>query len=567
MYALNDSEAPLLDAVAPRARPLPPEGAALPARAHAVVYEDDAVRIEWSVRTPSADTIAVTFDPILVGPGQPAYAAAFLHKTGADTLCVRKKSEHFYQPLTRERFDEVTGPVLAHYGRRLAYGSSLGAYAVLYFCRHGFETVISSSPRVSAHPRFGRPHWQARAPFKHQTFDAAQPATSGAVVFYDPHDAMDRDFVDQGLRQGWPQAAFVAVPYAGHPANQFLSEIGYITPFVQAVVSGQARPVLERRKHKARSFTYRHALASVCLRHGKPVWAERLCRQALQMKPDLVGVKLTLGQALLALGRLDEAEPALHDFLEKYPQDGDAQHTLRAIARERKRLKYKRGLAAGNPPLRHGLAAGQVRATRWADRLGLAVLALTGALRLTVSRNDIAWCYRHVLGRTPESAAALVAHRLSARFELLARAFLRSPEFSARADSPTTPSELDRLVQTAGLARQVLPLDGRLLNALSAEDCCTALGGRILDEPLAQQPPTSFDLCLNTEPVPAASAQAEELGAALVRALKPGGHLLLATCQDSGTQTQDRMQAQGLVVLNSLPLDGALRLTLARKPG
>ncbi len=567
------SETPVISTAATPARPLPPESATLPARAQTVVYEDDDVLVEWSVRTPPTDTIAVTFDPILVAPSQPAYAAAFLHKTGADTLCVRKKSEHFYQPLTRERFDEVTRPVLAQYARRLAYGSSLGAYAVLYFCRHGFETVISSSPRVSAHPRFGRPHWQARAPFRHATFDAAEPATSGAVVFYDPYDAMDRDFVDHGLRHGWPQAAFIAVPYAGHPANQFLSEIGYIAPFVHAVVSRKALPVLERRKHKARSFTYRHMLASACLRHGKAPWGERLCRQALQMKPDLVGVKLTLGRALVALGRLDEAEPTLHEFLQKYPEDGDAQQALRAIARERKRLKSQRAaVAVPRPPDSPDPEAAGT--TRWVDRLGLAALWLTGRLRLTVTHDDIAWCYRHVLGRAPESTAALLAHRRSARFDVLAQAFLLSPEFIARANHTYSSAELDRLLKTACLARRVLPLHGRLLNARSTEEFRVALGGQVHEVSLAQQMPASVDLCMNAETLLAAPAQddtqadtqTETMVAALIRLLKPGGYLLLATAQNADTPLTKSSVIQGLTVLEHVPLKGGACLTLARKP-
>lgn len=558
-------QTPVIASPAARDRPPAPAGTPSPAWVQQTVYEDEHVVMEWSVRTPAADTVAVTFDPILVDASRPAYAANFLHKAGIDTLCVRKKSEHFYQPLTRERFDEVARPVLARYRRRLAYGSSLGAYAVLYFCAHGFETVISSSPRVSAHPRFGRPHWQERAPFMHAYFDPDKPATSGAVVFYDPHDAMDRCFVDEELRPAWPRGVFVSVPYAGHPANQFLSEIGYISPFVQAIVAGRTPPALDRRGTKARSFTYRHVLAAACLRHGKPRWAESLCQQALAMKPDLVDVKLTLGQALVKLGRPDEAEPLLLAFQQKYPQDGDARHALHTIERARATAQLKNVLPAAAEQLQRLKPKARGTWTAWRGRPALAMLWLTGRLRLSVSREDIEWCYRHLLGRRAESVQALLAHRRCRHLEPLVRAIVGSPEFAGKAARAVTEPERERLVGMAVIARRVLPADGRMAD-FSAGGCFG---------PSAGPHEAGLDLGLNSEPVAAAAPDSAHLVQAMARALKPGGHVLLATRGVPDGEPPDTarppvdarglLQANGLDVVEDLRLADHTRLTLARK--
>ena len=314
------------------------------------LYEDEFVIVELVEGERAADTIAVTFDPIMVDFSQPPYAGEFLRKAGVDLLCVRKKSEHFYQPFPRERFDEVARPVLARYRRRLAYGSSLGAYAVLHYCQHGFDTVIASSPRVSAHPRFGFGFWQQRVTFEHADFDPQQPASSGAVIFYDPHDGMDRRFVEVGIRPSWPNARIVRVPYAGHPANQFLSEIGFIAPFVRAIIAGTEPPPLERRHLKTLSASYRRVLAEACLQHRKPLWAEQLCLDALRMTPGLLFGKRALGQALLAQGRLDEAEPLLREFALRYPQDGVGAAALKSLSL--RRSEQARGMRALAPVVR-----------------------------------------------------------------------------------------------------------------------------------------------------------------------------------------------------------------------
>ena len=516
-----------------RPRPTPATQAATPARSHEVVYEDEHVLMEWSVRSPPTDTVAVTFDPIFVDPEQPAYAAAFLHRAGVDTLCVRKKQEHFYQPLSRAQFDAAAAPVLGNYRRRLAYGSSLGAYAVLYFCAHGFEVVISSSPRVSAHPRFGRPHWQKRVTFEHAWFDAARPATSGAVVFYDPHDEMDRSFVDDNLRPAWPQARIVAVPYAGHPANQFLSEIGYIAPFVSAVSAGKTPPELDRHSAKARSFTYRLRLAAACLVHGKARWAESLCRQALGMKPDITGVKLTLGRALMAQGRLDEAEAALLEFQAAYPQDGDAQHALRSLELERTKLRrrhwWPEKLAEGQRHVRRLRGA----VASWPNAGAAALLSLTGSLGLSVTRSQIEWCYHWLLGRPPESEAALLAHRRCRNLGALLRTFVGSQEYAERTACVAVQSTLEQRACLALLAYQVLPANGHMRAVHSTGLFSPAACPLWLDDTAPQG--AAVALVVRSEPVEVGSTEWEPLLHMLSQGLTPGAHALLLVETAAGT--------------------------------
>lgn len=48
---------------------------------------------------------------------------------------------------------------------------------------------------------------------------------------------------------------------------------------------------------------------------------------------------------------------------------------------------------------------------------------------VTVSREEVVWCYRNILGREPESAAVIDAH-LATDFKTLVADFLGSPEFS-----------------------------------------------------------------------------------------------------------------------------------------
>ncbi len=205
-----------------------------------------------------------------------------------------------------EQLQALVAPVLQRYSRRLAYGSSLGAYAVLYYCAHGYDMVISSSPRVSAHPEHGIPHWQRQVRFLHERFAAQPPATSPAVVFYDPKDAQDRRFVEHEVQPSWPHAQYVRIPYAGHPSNQFLAEIGYITHCIRALIQGQPLPPLDR-SAKGRSGMYHQVLAHACMERGKLRWALALGERAMQLSPYLDLGRRTLAE-IGAWSRMSDAE-------------------------------------------------------------------------------------------------------------------------------------------------------------------------------------------------------------------------------------------------------------------
>jgi hypothetical protein len=536
------------------------------------VYEDDEVVVEWTATTPAVDTLAVTFDPISVGAQEPAYAAGFLQSAGVDTLCVRKKREHFYQPLSQQQFDEIAGPVLSRYRRRVAYGSSLGAYAVLYFCRQGFETVISSSPRVSAHPRLGRPHWQDRVTFCHEIFSAKRLATSGAVIFYDPHDALDRMLVDEEIRLAWPHAHYVPVAYSGHPTNQFLSEIGFIAPFVRAVVAGKPLPRLDRRANKARSWTYHHMLAVACLRHGKADWAERLCRKALELKPGMTEVLLAHGQALLALGRLDEAEPSLLRFKEHHPHDRDVLQALEAVARERSKREAQRRLEQFADQVRQARAQAVDEATGWRDRGLGAVQWLKRRLRPRVSRDQVLWCYRHLLGRAPESEAAIEAHLGHKDILALAAVITGSREYGVKVGAPPAQRHRERLVHTIALACEALPEGGRVVE-LGSERW---FARRVVEafEPADASTAPFVDLCVDTADAPRAPREERSLLYAACQRLRPGGCVVWAghwpALPDARqpAETERLLSAAGLDPVRQSSLATARGyLVLARKPG
>lgn len=434
-----------------------------------LLLDDDAFRIELHRHGPRCDTVVLTFDPIMWGLDARAFGVDFLLKSGVDAISVRKKEENFYQPLTRGQLAAVLSPVLARYRRRLAYGSSLGAYAVLYYGEHGFDMVISSSPRISVHPVHGIEHWQRKVRFRHERLNSRRPASSPAVVFYDPKDEQDRRFVDEEIRPAWPQAQFIPIPYAGHPANQFLAEIGYITPCVRALIQGQPLPPLTRR-HKARSGMYHQVLAQACLERGRLRWALALGERAMVLSPYLNLGRRTLGEIHLARGDLEAAQAHLDWYLERHPQDGPALAARQSIdqqrakaealaqqqreeearmareAADRARAQAEAAALAEAETLRRTHAPWR-RAARWVrermastapeqpgltERLQERLQAVMPEATRGVSRDDVSWAYRTFLGRAPENEEVVAGHMRHPSVRALVQTFIDSPEYQRR---------------------------------------------------------------------------------------------------------------------------------------
>lgn len=447
------------------------------------MLDDDAFRIELHTHGPTRDTVVLTFDPIMWGLDTRAFGVDFLLKSGVDAISVRKKEENFYQPLTREHLAAVLSPALARYRRRLAYGSSLGAYAVLYYGEHGFDMVISSSPRISVHPVHGIEHWQRKVRFRHERLNSRRPASSPAVVFYDPKDEQDRRFVDEEIRPAWPQAQFIAIPYAGHPANQFLAEIGYITPCVRALIQGQPLPPLTRR-HKARSGMYHQVLAHACLERGKLRWALALGERAMALSPYLNLGRRTLGEIHLARGDLDAAQGHLDWYLERHPQDGPALAARQSIEQQRAKVKARAREQMDEEARMAREAADQARieaerqereaqavalaeadalrrahapwrqAARWvhkqmtrstSDQSGLTkrlqdrLQAVKPESARGVSRDDVSWAYRTFLGRAPENEQVVTDHMRHPSVRALVQTFIDSPEYQRRQQQAASP--------------------------------------------------------------------------------------------------------------------------------
>jgi hypothetical protein len=335
-----------------------------------VLLDNEHSRIEWH-RPAGGEPrpLLITFDPLLYLWPKPAFGLDFLLRQGVQVVAVRRKAEHFYQPLSRQAFMAAVAPALALHTRVIAYGSSLGAYAAMYYARDLDAEVISLSPRVSVHPVFGSPAWQQLVAFQHEVFSLEPRPRCRAVVVFDPREANDRRFIDEGLRPHFPAADFVALPFAGHPATQFLGDIGHLAPWICNLVAASPAPVLDRRAGRRRSASYYQVMADLCARRGRLALAEVLVERSLALRQRNMLAQRTRGLIKLLQRDWPQAMASLESALAMEPADPLTQSML---TRARNGLNLRPAQAVpvvADAPTTEPLAPAVPRWRRYARRL------------------------------------------------------------------------------------------------------------------------------------------------------------------------------------------------------
>jgi len=215
---------------------------------------------------------------------------------------------------------------------------------------------------------------------------------------------------------------------------------------------------------------------------------------------------------------------------------------------------------------------------RWA-RAARPLLGGLSALGIVVSRDDVVWCYRQLLGRDPESEDAILAHRRFFSFRSLVQNFMASPEYAGRSAAPATAAALagdtqvpapawqaaiqtylqhrpagpelrvyiathaERLHHALNVVARAMPNGGGLIDYSAAGFFSHAVRQLLpavvqtsitgvnfeLDDYAERYGTQTYDLCLNTEVLEHLLYDPSHMVFSINRMLKHGGHLFLST--------------------------------------
>jgi len=162
----------------------------------------------------------VTPKMVITFGGQPAdladsgFGTKFCLSSGWDTIYVTQRVHTQYQGLSIEAFWDAIAEQCE--GREVVcYGSSLGAYAALYYGGSLDARIVAAAPMLPAWKPLGlRPF--ADVEVTHQPMADGPLSTSVPIVMYDPMIPNDLRIVKEMVQPAYPDARLVEVPFGGH---------------------------------------------------------------------------------------------------------------------------------------------------------------------------------------------------------------------------------------------------------------------------------------------------------------------------------------------------------------
>ncbi|WP_188454992.1 tetratricopeptide repeat protein [Virgibacillus oceani] len=271
-----------------------------------VLFNNGESRIEFYKRLQKTESVIVTFDSLNMVWKNPSFGFKLLTRQNLDIIAVRKKQPNTqHQDLTIDEFYKaVNGMVESSYKHKIAYGYSLGGYTSLYYGASINCTILSLAPRLSIHPKYGKPKEIGKSEFKHSLSLPYNSAISPIVV-YDPKEKLDNRYVQEEVTRAFPCARLIKIPYGGHGIAPHLLRMGLLKEFILKVIEEEV-PRYDRKK-KSKSNIYYRVLGQACLKRNKLKWARDLSEKSLELlSTDKYGIKLKIN-VLKKQGNYDEA--------------------------------------------------------------------------------------------------------------------------------------------------------------------------------------------------------------------------------------------------------------------
>ena len=282
-----------------------------------MLYRSETIAVRC---VPAADRSrwVITFDHHSIGAGfdRPGFSEEFLHEHGVSAIHMLGVGDDWYQYPDTLQACAVARAATRDAVRRIAYGSSMGAYAAVRLGDAvGADAILALSPLYSNDPQV--------APWEHRwELDAAridwQPQLRGPmrcacrpILVTDPATP---DAPHIALIARDTPSTIVPIHYGGHPVATFLGEVGLLRPLLFSVIDDTfdaAAFAAQVRARRSSSSVYLYDLAErqPKVRAGL---ATRLARRAAAVNADGLLGTLALAQIRGKAGDYTQAL-ALHE--------------------------------------------------------------------------------------------------------------------------------------------------------------------------------------------------------------------------------------------------------------
>lgn len=164
------------------------------------------------------------------------FGTDFILQNGWSCISVYQDNDTQYQFLSEELLYNTTKEYLNN-NRVYTYGVSLGGYCAIYYGGILNATIISGSPRNSAHPSICIERFKGME-FKHKDINDTHKTLNDVFVMFDPNVMGDVNFINYQILNAYPNAKLLPLPMAGHHIFEKVLKLGRLKEFIKSVVEG-----------------------------------------------------------------------------------------------------------------------------------------------------------------------------------------------------------------------------------------------------------------------------------------------------------------------------------------
>lgn len=193
-----------------------------------ILDESGEYRITLHEAEQKNDALIITFAG---QPGEMAnsgFGTNFSLSRGYDTVYVAQRFETHFQGLDLDQFRNAIVPLMD--GRRIVcYGSSLGAYAALYYGSSIDCHILAGAPMLPSWPGFDRPKYRDLAR-NHVPLSELPRRTVAPVILTDPYEPNDVSYMKSAIRPAFQDARIIMLPFAGHTLLNTLDQAKLLVP-------------------------------------------------------------------------------------------------------------------------------------------------------------------------------------------------------------------------------------------------------------------------------------------------------------------------------------------------
>lgn len=245
-------------------------------------------RITYHEHDPSSDRIVLCFGFDGHGNmGPRGFGSDFCDRNGWNHVYIGPSKGTYFRDLPADRFMEKLQDVLSN-RTSVAYGTSLGGFAALWYGSHANARILASSPRNPGHGLINAgPSGKLPAPLNGMLADAPR-AAANPVVIYDRTQRKDHIMVKHWLQPAYPDAQIIHIPNSGHQAMDRLKQAGVLSRFVRAFVQGEPLEAKDTYFLEG-TLGWHQDMAALMLQRKQFSEAREMLWAAVQRTPEMAG--------------------------------------------------------------------------------------------------------------------------------------------------------------------------------------------------------------------------------------------------------------------------------------